>query len=180
MNTKSTWILSFLVFACLAALASAGTISIPLVTVGDPRNVVDPTTGYGAVPYVYEIGEYDVTTAQYTAFLNAVATAGDPYGLYSTGMGTDLHAVGITLSSSGAALYAVNGNGNVPVLDVSWGDAARFVSWLANGRPTGPEGTHTTEAGSYTLDGARTNTALSARLQTLSKPPYVITPGELP
>ena len=63
----------------------AGTINIPLVTVGDAGNLPDPATGYGAVGYTYQIGEYDVTTAQYT-FLNAVATTSDPYGLYNTGM----------------------------------------------------------------------------------------------
>ena len=85
MNTKSRWIFSVILVASLAALASAGTISIPLVTVGDPGNVADPATGYGSVPYTYSIGEYDVTIGDYTAFLNAVAQT-DTYGLYNTGM----------------------------------------------------------------------------------------------
>ncbi len=38
----------------------------------------------------------------------------------------------------------------------NWGDAARFANWLENGQPTGPEGTGTTETGSYTLNGAMT------------------------
>jgi formylglycine-generating enzyme required for sulfatase activity len=51
-------------------------------------------------------------------------------------------------------------NGNFPVNWVSWGSAARFCNWLANGQPTGPEATWTTENGSYTLNGAVTGTAL--------------------
>ena len=44
----------------------------------------DPLTGYGSsVPYTYSIGEFDVTMADYAAFLNAVAATGDPYLLYN-------------------------------------------------------------------------------------------------
>jgi len=48
----------------------------------------------------------------------------------------------------------------MPVVDVAWGDAARFVNWLANGQPTGSEGANTTETGTYTLSGATSNMAL--------------------
>jgi hypothetical protein len=57
-----------------------GQTSVSMVTVGNPGNAPD-TTGYGAVSYVYKMDKYDVTTAQYTQFLNAVA-ATDTYGLY--------------------------------------------------------------------------------------------------
>jgi fibronectin-binding autotransporter adhesin len=61
---------------------------------------------------------------------------------------------------------------NLPVNWDSWGDAARFVNWLQNGQPGLPgaasyhsltlavEGTNTTEAGAYTLNGAMTTAAL--------------------
>ena len=45
---------------------------------------------------------------------------------------------------------------------VSWGDAARFTNWLHNGQPAGPQGSSTTEDGSYFLDGAMTNPELLA------------------
>ena len=63
----------------------AGQTSLQFVTVGNPGNVAD-TSGYGAVPYVYQMGKYDVTIAQYVQFLNDVA-ASDPYGLYNPNMG---------------------------------------------------------------------------------------------
>ena len=49
---------------------SAG-ITIQTVPVGNPGNAPDPATGslYGSVDYDYSIGEYDVTSSQYTAFL---------------------------------------------------------------------------------------------------------------
>ncbi len=109
------------------------------------------------------MGQYDITLSQYAVFLNDVATSGDPYGLYTPGMATDLPTVGIIqTSSSGTYSYAVKGNGNVPVFDITWGDAARFVNWLANGQPTGGEGLSTTESGTYTLNGATSNAALMA------------------
>ncbi len=136
-----------LLFAC--ARLHAGTVNIALVPVGDPGNVADPLTGYGAVSYSYSMGEYDVTMGQYTAFLNSVATSGDPYGLYNTGMATATPTYGIarTSTSSGYSYSLVGNSANVPVTYVNWGDAVRFVNWLQNGEPTGPEGPGTTENG---------------------------------
>ena len=42
------------------------------------------TSGYGAVPYIYRMGTYDVTNAQYAEFLNAKASVADPYGLWNS------------------------------------------------------------------------------------------------
>ena len=108
------------------------------------------------MPYVYQIGEYDVTTAQYTAFLNAVASGGDPYNLYTTGMATVMLPTGITQNNiSGKWVYAVEGNGNMPVFERSWGDAARFVNWLGK-RPAhrAVRAGARRDPGTYTLNGA--------------------------
>ncbi len=110
------------------------------------------------------MGKYDVTTSQYAQFLNAVA-ATDPYGLYSTTMapGPQLAYCGIVRNGSpGSYSYSVMpGRENFPVSSLSWGDAARFCNWLANGQVSGAEGPGTTETGSYTLDGAMTDRALT-------------------
>ncbi len=145
-------------FAILAAMtvgsAQAGPISVDLVPVGDPGNAAD-STGYGAVAYPYSIGKYDVTTSQYAAFLNSVATVGDRYGLWTSFMASDFPTVGISRSGSpGSFTYSVIGNGNVPIFGEDWGSAARFSNWLQNGQPTGVEGPGTTETGAYTLNGA--------------------------
>jgi formylglycine-generating enzyme required for sulfatase activity len=142
-------------------------VSMAFVTVGNPGNAADTSPGlYGAVPYTYQMGKYDVTTGQYCQFLNAVAKT-DTYGLYSTGMNTDFSTIKITQSgSSGNYSYTVTGSysqaANCPVFDVSWGDAARYCNWLQNNQPTGAEGSGTTETGAYTLNGATTNAALMA------------------
>ena len=127
------------------ALPASASVTIDWVTVGNAGNAAD-TTGYGAVNYEYQIGKYEVTNAQYGAFLNAKAST-DSYGLYSTSMSS----YGITRSgSSGSYTYSVTGAlANRPVVHVSWFDAARFANWLANGQGSGD-----TETGSYTLNGA--------------------------
>ena len=76
-------IVAAIALLCLGSLAQAN-ITIATVPVGDAGNDADPTTGHGSVAYNYNIGKYDVTTGQYTVFLNAVGTT-DTYGLYDTG-----------------------------------------------------------------------------------------------
>ncbi|MGA2033361.1 MAG: SUMF1/EgtB/PvdO family nonheme iron enzyme [Thermoguttaceae bacterium] len=151
-----TMVRGLLAAALVASVATvqAETITMAMVTVGDPGNAAD-TTGYGAVGYTYQMGKYDVTAAQYTAFLNAVARTGDPYGLYNSNMAADAsYGCGISRSvTSGTYSYATTKNGNFPVNYVSWGDAARFSNWLQNGQPNGLEGNGTTETGTYTLNG---------------------------
>ena len=133
------------------------------VTVGNPGNLADPETGYGAVAYTFNIGKFEVTAGQYTEFLNAVAKT-DTYGLYSTNMLSDTYGCKIERSgSSGSYTYGVaSDRANRPVSYVSWGDAARFANWLTHGQPTGAQDLTTTEDGSYYLNGAITHEALLA------------------
>ena len=106
----------------------SGETSLQFVTVGDPGNLPGPATGgtLGSVPYVYKMGTYDVTVGQYCQFLNAVATTGDPYGLYNSGMATDMPTLGIAQTGSpGNGGYSVIGTysqaANCPIFDVTWG-----------------------------------------------------------
>ena len=158
---------------CLAvALLTAGTvqaITLDTVTVGNPGNAADTAAhsgnpaGQGAVAYSYDIGKYEVTAGQYTAFLNAVA-ATDAYALYNASMWSSTYGCKIQRSgTSGSYTYSVPTDyANRPVNNVSWGDAARFANWLTNGQPTGAQGFSTTENGSYCLNGATSDAALLA------------------
>ena len=139
-----------LVFAALLFVPPAhAEVTIDWVTVGDPGNAPD-TTGLGAVAYAYQIGKHEVTNAQYAEFLNAVAET-DTNGLYNTNMGSGYG--GITRSgSSGSYTYStISGREGMPVDYVSFWDSLRFANWLHNGRPTGPQGSSTTEDGAYTI-----------------------------
>jgi sulfatase modifying factor 1 len=167
------------VFAVAAVLALLGlsiaaqAVTIDTVLVGDPGNAGElsgagaggygPDRICGSVGYNYNIGKYEVTAGQYTAFLNAVA-ATDTYGLYNTNMSRTDYGSGITRSgSSGSYTYSVaSAFVNRPVNWVSWGDSARFANWLHNGQPTGLQVASTTEDGAYYLNGATTNAQLLA------------------
>ena len=142
---------------------AAPSVQYNLVTVGNPGNSAD-TTGFGSVSYSYQIGKYDVTIAQYTAFLNAVAKT-DANGLYNTNMTTDLNIAGITRSgTSGSYIYSVMNNGgdssNKPIAYVSWFNAARFSNWMSNGQPSGSQSSSTTENGAYDLSTAANGMAV--------------------
>lgn len=173
-KTTARGLLALALAACTVAARAdvfnmpTGDTSLQFVAVGDAGNVADPTTGLGAVGYAYQMGEYDVTLAQYCEFLNAVAKT-DTYDLYNPIMGTYYPTVAIVQSgSSGNYSYSVAGgrNGtdsaaaNCPAFGISWGDAARFCNWLQNGQPVGAEGSATTENGAYSLNGATSDSAL--------------------
>ncbi len=134
-------------FVILSSNLSALAVMIPTVPVGNLGNAND-YTGYGSVSYAYNIGKYEVTNAQYAAFLNAKA-ASDPLALYNTNMGSIAFG-GITRSGvSGGYTYATKTNmADKPVVFVSWYDSIRFANWLNNGQGSGD-----TETGAYTLLG---------------------------
>ena len=146
------------------ALALNGTamavITVDTVAVGNAGNTADTDHGgYGAVDYAYNMGKYEVTAGQYTAFLNAVAKT-DTYGLYGNDMNYSSSGCGIARTGvSGAYSYSA-ASADFPVNNPSWGDAARFCNWMANGQPVGAQTSYTTEDGSYALNGAITITEL--------------------
>ena len=149
---------------CYASIVQAVTIDIvPVDNAGnaaDTQVMSDGTTGYGSVSYAYRIGTTEVTNAQYTEFLNAVANS-DPYGLYNTEMVNETKGGIIRGGLPGDFTYTVKpdaaGHGpggsdysysDKAVVYVSWYDAIRFANWLHNGQGSGD-----TETGSYTLLG---------------------------
>jgi formylglycine-generating enzyme required for sulfatase activity len=154
------WFAAVSVAGCLSGSASG--ITVDMVPVGNPGNACDPQSQgcFGAVAYPYSIGKYEITNAQYAAFLNAIA-ASDPTGLYHTDMATDSQIT--RTGSSGSYTYtAVAGNENKPITSFSIYDVLRFVNWLHNNQPTGAQDTSTTENGAYTFSGPTTVGARNA------------------
>lgn len=158
MNKRAT-LLGAALLVPIFATVGAGMkhyVGIRLVEVTAAGNGAD-TTGHASVAAAYTISRDDVTLAQFTTFLNAVARK-DFYNLYTPAMATNLNVAGIlrTGTAGGSYTYSVIGDGRKPVSLVSWLDAARFCNWLHNGEPWAPEGPQTTETGAYTLDGDMT------------------------
>ncbi|MBN1688566.1 MAG: SUMF1/EgtB/PvdO family nonheme iron enzyme [Candidatus Omnitrophica bacterium] len=117
------------------------------VIVGDIRNPVDPLTQSGRVDYPYEIAKCPVTNEEYAEFLNAVAVHEDPFGLYSPNMETGLFGGIRRIQKEGGYFYeTLPGYERLPVVYVSFYDAARFANWLHYGRKkTGRQEIGTTE-----------------------------------
>ncbi|MDX9910739.1 MAG: formylglycine-generating enzyme family protein [Phycisphaerales bacterium] len=145
--------------AIAASLFAAGVahaqVTIEWVTVGNPGNAPDPLNsgdipGIGSVGYEYRIGKYEVTNAQYAAFLNAVAKS-DPHALYNGNMGSNARGGIARQGVLGSYVYTLRPNmGDKPVVYINWYDAARFCNWMSNGQPSGGGGT---EEGVYVLVG---------------------------
>ena len=131
----------------LLAAAAPPVLAQNYVSVGDPGNPSDPATGFGSVAYTFGISQYEVTNNQYATFLNAKASS-DPNGLYSASMNADANGGIIQFGISGAYTYSVKaGQGNQPVIYVSFLDAMRYANWLNNGQGSAAD----TETGAYTL-----------------------------
>ncbi len=161
-------VMAAIVLLCLGGMAQAdvlnmgtGLTSLDTVPVGDVGNageISGASSGVtricGAVSYPYVVGKYEVTAAQYTEFLNKVAST-DSYGLYNTSMWADYRGCKIQRSGAdGSYTYSVASDwANRPVNYVSYWDACRFANWLHNGQPTGLQTASTTEDGAYTLSG---------------------------
>ena len=177
MNIAKTIVLASVLVVCLAGTVAQGDLVIDTVPVGNPGNAGESSGGgsagpirtCGAVPYDYQIGKFEVTAAQYAAFLNAVATT-DTYGLYNAAMQWPDVYLGCNILRNGypgSYTYSVAADwANRPVNYVSWGDAARFCNWMHNGQPTGAQHLTTTEDGSYLLDGATSDAALMSVTRT--------------
>jgi formylglycine-generating enzyme required for sulfatase activity len=113
------------VSVCVMALASIASatvirgIDIDFVTIGNPGNPGDTRPeaspyGCGAVGYEYQIGMYEITNAQWNAF---VAAAGAPTGNPSYAYDESAYFTGES----------------VPTNMVSWYEAAQFCNYLTSG-----------------------------------------------
>ncbi len=171
MRMTTSLIIAGVVCACVTDARAdvlnmgPGLTSLETVSVGNLGNAGEwsgasyggygPDRICGAVDYAYDIGRYEITSGQYTEFLNAVASD-DTYGLYNPSMWLDSMGCQIQRGGSpGSWTYSVASEwANRPVNYVSWGSAARFCNWLRNGQPIGAQGGSTTEDGSYALNGA--------------------------
>jgi len=153
--------IAVLFLAAIVTLATdAWAVTMSWSYVGNPGNAADSADGdyqtpgvqnFGAVPYSYNIGTYDVTNSQYVEFLNAKDPRGaNSLGLYSSRMSNAVYG-GINFNSgnaNGSKYSVISGDANHPVNSVNWYDAIRFANWMNNGQGNGD-----TETGAYTLLG---------------------------
>lgn len=139
----------FTLVLCCAPTVQAQ-VTFDWATVGNPGNAPNVVrfNRIGDVAYAYQISKTEVTNAQYAEFLNAAASADDPYGLYNLSMSRAMIGRSFQSSSSTFVYTPVAGNENKPVAYVSVRDAMRFTNWLHNGQGGGD-----TEDGAYPVLG---------------------------
>jgi sulfatase modifying factor 1 len=123
-----------LVLLALAGVAQAQVdIGMEFVTVGDPGNPPDVFAGgQGSVEYVYQIGKYEVTNAQYVVFLNHEDRYGSeafPALIFNVGMRIERDLA----RPSGQIYRVIDGWEERPVGWVGPGGARRFVNWMHDG-----------------------------------------------
>ncbi len=114
-------------------------IELDLVTVGSANNAADTTTyrtsGAGAVAYDYQIGKYEITAAQWAAFLNQVDPQGvNTYSLWNTNQKNNL--MGGAINNNGVGVgnrYVVTAGATKPIVQLTWRSAARFCNFLTSG-----------------------------------------------
>jgi hypothetical protein len=116
--------------------------TVPVVNLG---NAAD-STGYGAVPYAYRIGKFEVTNAEYCKFLNEKAKE-DPYQLYDYRMAESFGGINRSGSFGNYSYKTKDEESKKPVGYVTWESCARYANWLSNGG-----GNADTEKGSYALE----------------------------
>jgi formylglycine-generating enzyme required for sulfatase activity len=160
LSVKSRVVLFNSLFVLFAgAMVDAAALTIPTVVVDHPGYGEDGDAQFAEVNYTYRIGQYEVTCAEYAAFLNAVATDADPHGLYHPEMETagirrienDCGSDWGTEDCPNFSFTVIEGWEQKPVTWVSLWDAARFANWLTHDQPVGPCGPETTEDGMYPL-----------------------------
>lgn len=132
--------------AAMALIASAALASPPpdydfdWATIGNINNRAydreDPygeTVGRGSVPYVYRMSRMEITTAQWREFANAMAPLGETFRI---GDGPDFWGAWRTGGPGGPFTLRpdIANPETMPVIGISWYNAARYCNWLHNGK----------------------------------------------
>jgi hypothetical protein len=99
------------------------------VKVGNTQNKGDynyPRVGsFGSVNHEYEIGQYKVSNAEYSIFLNQAAHKSDPDGLFNSKM-----RIRKELKDGKFIYHPYPATANAAVTYVSWFDALKYCNWL--------------------------------------------------
>ena len=145
MNTRSSLNGRLLLPIALLLAGHAGAQNANrFVSVGNPNNPPDVEQNgvqFGTVATSYLIGKYEITVAEYAAFLNSKA-ASDPNGLFN-----ELMEI-VRAGDNGTYAYTVaEGKADRPIRYVEPLDCMRYCNWLNNGATRKSD----TEKGTYDL-----------------------------
>jgi len=102
-----------ILFSVCVNITTAEPLGMEFIHIGNAGNA-DDNSGYGGVSYGYYISKYEVTNAQWNAFVNS---AGAPTGNPSIAYDESAYWTGTQLPNN----------------EVSWYEAAQFCNWLTSG-----------------------------------------------
>lgn len=157
------------------------TINSNYVLVDDISNNNDPNrNNLGAVAYSYKISKFLVTNTDYALFLNSVArnhqnnlytrSGNNPIWPFDARLTTSPYGGIEQIGTSPDIAYSVKIDMELkPVVFVNWYDAARYVNWLSNNKPSpGTLTSGSTETGVYNLNFSNPNPIPSAGISDKS------------
>ena len=94
------------------------------------------TAGIGRVDYVYRIAKLEITTEQWVEYANVFSTrVGGRFFTSPTYWGASSDP---TYTGPGRRWVVNPGQGQRPVMEISWQEAARYANWLHNDKGTDP------------------------------------------
>jgi len=141
MRIRGIIVITLSILAAPALAAIDPNSGIDFVTIGAVNNPAwtggGSNNNRGSVGYVYNIGKFEVTTAQWAEFMNAAldrpATDRIPAVQYPSIWG----ATAVPPANAGGRRYVVQpGRENIPVGGITWRTAAIYANWLHNGKAT--------------------------------------------
>lgn len=146
MNATPIGRLTLVIGSILAASAARVAAEVPdydfeWAIIGDPSNPPWPggmygqTAGRGSVDYVYRMSVLEVSSAQWLEFINIFAPQSDDPANFLRPSTSGLRPV-----TGQPGVYILNpfspNAADLPVLGITWRDAAMYVNWLNNGKST--------------------------------------------
>ena len=136
--------------------SSIQTVLIPagMFLMGSPESEVSRDTNETQYPVTltaFRMSKYEITNAQYAAFLNAKSIGSN--GSYATtGYGTQtlIYAHSWGLTYSGTQWVPVTGYENAPVINVTWYGATEYATYIGGTLPTEAQWEYACRAGTAT------------------------------